>query len=189
MSRIRIRLMSPRAKEIGNGTTIGNNQMSVSPFITENLSKQTVGAAARLPFITLISTHHFFHIRLLHQILECRQICFPQIPGSYVFCIEFMSGRFRSAMNCKMFGTCMKLVISIFRRPLQSVNDSLPHSAGQERIFSISFLSSSPTWVTKDIDIRSPYCQSLIPSKLLLRRSLAIFPSCLITCCIEHFIK
>ena len=160
-------------KEIADGSTVTYHHVFISPFITQNLSQQTIAATTRISFKAVIGAHHLFYIRFLYQVFKGRQISFPQIAGRNILRIEIMAFGFRTAMHGIVFGTGMKFVIFGIGRPLQPINDCNSHTAGQVRIFPIGLLSASPTRVTEDIHVRCPKSQSLTtyPS--------AAFPMCI----------
>jgi hypothetical protein len=68
----------------------------------------------------------------------------------------------RTAVDGEMLQTCVELVIFLRAVTLKAVNDCTSHDCSKIRILAISLLSPSPARVTEDIDIRSPYRESVI---------------------------
>ena len=67
--------------EIADRSTIADNQIFESPFITENLLKQSVAATTGVIVEPLIGTHHLADVGFLDGSLESRHIGFPKITG------------------------------------------------------------------------------------------------------------
>src|SRR6185437_513260 len=61
-------------------------------------------------------------------------------------------------MHCKMFGTRQQLhVFCIAASTLQTLYHRYSHAGGQVRVFSVSFLSAPPTWVSENIYVWRPH--------------------------------
>ena len=65
-------------------------------------------------------------------------------------------------MDRKVLQTCVELIIFLICIALEAVYHRASHHCHQIRILSISLLTTSPPWVTEDIDVRSPYGKSII---------------------------
>ena len=55
-----------RVVEVADGATVSNDDAGETPFITEDVLKQAVAAAARLTLVTLVGAHHFLHVGFLN---------------------------------------------------------------------------------------------------------------------------
>ena len=131
-----------------------------APFISEDILKQGFASAARFPIGTVVGAHNGFYLCFLDAGLKCRKIGFIHIlQGS--FCIKLMTHRFRSAMYCKVLGTCCYLHV-VFIMSLKAFNISHTQSGGQIRVFSEGLMTSSPSGVSKNIYIGRPEGQSLV---------------------------
>ena len=65
-------------------------------------------------------------------------------------------------MHRKMLQTSVKLVVFRIRGTLEAVHHRASHHCHKVWILSICLLSTSPSWVTEDVDVGSPYCKSMI---------------------------
>ena len=73
-----------------------------------------------------------------------------------------MARRFWTTVHGKMLRGRNRLqVLRIF--PLQPLDEGQSHARGQVRIFPVGLLPSSPSRIAKDIDVRRPHRQSLVP--------------------------
>ena len=80
----------------------------------------------------------------------------------------------RPGMYCKMFGTgCCLHCIPISLKCFYKGNSQF---FCKIRIFPISFMASTPSWITENIDIRRPERQSLI------NISVTVYGICIIPC-------
>ena len=176
--------------EIAHSTAIADHQILEAPLIAQNLLQQTGIATTRFVVKTLIGTHHFAHLRILHQCLECRHIGFPHVTRRDIGKIGMMTGVFRSAMHCIVLGTSPQLAIFCVFRTLQATHNSRSHHRGKIGVLAIGFLSASPSRVSEDIHIGSPNRQAV---ELLILSSvehtLVVLGTKLGTSCIEHFVQ
>ena len=154
--------MIARFPEVADGSAVAHYQSLESPLIAENLLKQTVAATARVTIPTLIGTHHFCHLSFLHKRLEGRQIGFVEVARREVGDIELMAIPFRSTMNGKVLGAGKEFAVLAVGRSLESAHHSQSHARCEIRVFAIGFLSTPPTRVAEDVDIRCPERQALI---------------------------
>src|SRR5574344_512774 len=100
--------------EVGNGTTIGDDQVFETPFVTQNALKQSGAAAAGFIIEPLVCTHDLSYVCILHQCLECRQIGFVQFsrPECTAKCLaQARSLRYlASAGPCRPLTTCTPIL-------------------------------------------------------------------------------
>ena len=172
--------MSARHIKVVDGSAIRSNQSLESPFITKNLSFIPGIAATRRSVNPLIGAHHLSHISILHQRFEGRQISLPQITLWQILYIETVSVPFRTAMHGKMLGTGQELDVlgnlggsrsqnsrsrhrfAVEGLSLQTIHHGKSHPRSKIRVLAVGFLSTSPSWVTEYIDVRSPEAQTLV---------------------------
>ena len=84
-----------------------------------------------------------------------------------------MTHGFRTGMHCKMLCTrCSFHGLSI---SLESFYKCNTQAAGQIRIFSVSLMSASPSWITKNIYIGRPQGQSLVNVSVSLLGNSVVF--------------
>ena len=77
--------------------------------------------------------------------------------------IKLVTDGFRTAVYCKMLRTCRRLqMLRILS--LKTSDISTSEFTGQIRILSVCLMTSAPSRIAEDIDIRSPEGQSLIDS-------------------------
>ena len=69
--------MPPGTPEVIDGAAVAGDNSFEPPFLAENLLEVTCVAAAGVSVNALIGTHHFCHVALLHESLECREISLP----------------------------------------------------------------------------------------------------------------
>src|SRR6185437_15876321 len=78
-----------------------------------------------------------------------------------------MPRRLWTAVYREMFRRCERL--QIFRIvPLQSSDIGNTHLRRQKRVFTIGFLAATPTWITKNVDIRRPDGEPVEPVAVTL---------------------
>jgi hypothetical protein len=95
----------------------------------------------------------------------------------------------RTAMDREMLQTCMELVILLVRIALEAVNNGTAHHCGQIWIFSVCLLAASPTWVTEDVDVRSPDGKTMITAHAFFITSDAELDSLLGRSDVEHLFE
>ena len=123
------------------------------------MHQQAVASATRISFQTIVGTHYFFYFSFLYQGFERNQISFMQVTWFYIFGIEFVPVPFRSRVNGKVLGASVYLIVfPVFVQALQAFYNIYAHNACQIRVFTVCFLTASPTRVTEYIDIRCPEC-------------------------------
>ena len=163
--------------KVADGPAVAHHQVFESPFIPQDLLQQAVAATARFSLETLVSTHDFLHVRLLHEGLECGQVGFPKVARVEVFNVETVAQGFRPAMHGEMFRTGMELVVFRVFRALQSFYHGHAHARSQIGVFAPCFLSASPTRVAEDVHVWGPKCQAFISPPVMS------LPSCLVEFC------
>ena len=97
--------------EIGNGTAVAYHHILESPLVAQNLLKQSGAAAAWLVIPTLVGAHHLAHLCLLHKVLECRHIGFPQVAWRHIVYIGMMTAPFRTAVYGIVLGAGKQLAV------------------------------------------------------------------------------
>ena len=168
--------------KVADCTAIAHHQSLETPFITKNLLKQSIIATTWVTIPTLIGTHHLSHLPFLHKRLEGREIGFVEVAWRNICDIELMAVPLRSTMNGEVLGTSKKLAILAVGRTLKSSHHSQTHAGSEIRVFTVGFLPTSPTWVTEDVDVRSPERKTLVH----LHQSALRCKRCLGTCLIAH---
>ena len=159
-SRTFVRMSFMKPEKVIDRPTIGSHVSFESPQITQDRHHQSVIATTRLPFKTIIGTHHRRHAGIHHQLMESRQISIPQIISTHLR-IEFVAPYFGTTVYGIMF--CTSRSLQVFRIvTLQSFDDSRSHHPCQIRVFSICLLSPSPAGIPENIDIRCPKSQPFI---------------------------
>ena len=142
--------------EVAHSTAVADDEILETPFVAKNLLKQTGIATARLIVQTLIGTHHLAHICLGHQRLESRQIGFPQVARRHIGEVGGVACVFWTAVHGIVFGTSPEFAVLGIFGTLKPTHDSLAHLGHEVRVFAVGFLSTSPTWVTEDVDVGRP---------------------------------
>ena len=149
-----------RCVKVTDSTTVTHNEIFETPFVAKNLLEQTVTAAAGVIVESLIGTHHLSDLSILYQRLEGWHVGLPEVAYGNVCEVGGMAGVFRTTMYGIVLGTGPEFAILGILRPLQSTYHLGAHYTCQVGIFTVSLLSTSPTRVTEDVDIRSPYRQA-----------------------------
>ena len=129
------------------------NKISVKlPFISQKIV-EIFASAAWLSVQTIISAHNSLCMSFSYKSLEGRQICLPKLFFRYL-CIKAMSLRLRTAVYRKMLCTSRGFIWKLVA--LKSFYKCAAQPRSQIRILSVSFLTSSPSWIPENIYIRSP---------------------------------
>ena len=141
-------------EEVIDGVAVSQHDTVVTPFVTQDINQQTVAGATGLTFEALISTHHLTNVSFLHQCLEGRQIGLPQVAVGGVH-IHGVAQRLRTAVYSIVLGTGMGLEVLIVIA-LHTQNSLNAQDGIHIGVFTAGLLTTSPTRVTEDIDIRTP---------------------------------
>ena len=154
--------------EIGNGTAVGNHHILEAPFVAQYLLQQTVAAATWVVVPTLVGTHHLAHVTLLHQCLERRHVCFPQVTRRNIGEVGYVTAPLGTAVHCIVLGTCQEFKIpwgrttaTKQRSALKSGDNRESHTTGQIRVFAVCLLSPAPSRVAEDVHVRRPHRQAV----------------------------
>ena len=184
-----VSLMVSLHPQVVDGPAVRHHHSVESPFIPQNLHQQAVASAAGLSLEAVVGTHHFLYMRFLHQILEGRQVGFPQVARGDVFGVELVTVPFRARMHGKVLGAGVQLVIAGVFRPLQSAHHGHAHLPCQVRVFPIGFLSASPARVAEYVYVRCPEGQPLIALQSAAFAEFGGFGPCLVGYGGEHLVQ
>ena len=147
-------LMLTSVIEVVDGVAVGEYDGIVAPLVTQDVDEQTVACTARLALKTLIGTHHLTNVRLLHQCLEGRQIGFPQVAVGGLHIHRVAQG-LRTTVYGIVLGTGVGLEIAVVVA-LHTQNGLHTQHSIHIGVLTAGLLSTSPAWVTEDVDIRTP---------------------------------
>src|SRR6185436_7828792 len=155
-----------------DGAAVGNNVAVEAPLAAQNIRHQLLVCATRLTVRAVVSTHHRVGPAFHDRRAKSGQISFAQIAfvsGR----VETVTLRFRTTMHCVMFrrGYYFEVARVI---TLQSAYELNAKSCGEIRIFAVGFLAASPTWIAKDVDVRTPESQSLVTAVLVVTQKLVM---------------
>ena len=153
--------MVPAGQEVANGTAIAGDDAVEAPLVAQYLLLISRLGAAGLTVDTLVGAHHLGHLGLLHQCLEGGQIGLPEIALGQILYIKLVAVPLRSAMHGKVLGAGQQLAILLVRA-LQTVNHGHTHARGEVGILAVGLLTTTPTWIAEDVDVRCPERQALI---------------------------
>ena len=154
MLRIRMGFMLTLSVEIVDGVAVCKHDSVISPFVAKDIYQKSVICAARDSFVTLISTHNLSYVCLCNKGFERRKICLPKVTLRNAH-IHSVTKRFRTAVDCIMLRTGVGLVVLVVIA-LHTLHGLNAHHAGKVWILARSFLTSTPSRVPYDIDIRAP---------------------------------
>ena len=124
-------------------------------------------AATWLTIDTLVGTHHLSHLSLLHQTLESGQVGFPEVALWQILHVKGVAIPLWSAVYGKVLGTGQQFLViayplTIIGHSLQTTYDSQSHLSCKERVLAIGLLTTTPAWVTENINVRCPERQTLV---------------------------
>ena len=151
-------LVLTTVEEVVDGITVSQYNGVIAPLIAQDVNQQTIARATGLTLETLVGTHHLAYVTFLHQGLESRQISLPQVTVRGLH-IHRMAQGLRTTVYGIVLGTGMRLVIGlpIQRDRFLHTQDGLYTQHGiQIGILTTGLLTASPTWITEDVDIRTP---------------------------------
>ena len=136
--------------EVADRPAIRNEVSLKTPFFSQHLH-QSRTCTAWLSVCAVISSHYGFNTGFTHQRPERRQISL-----CHVFrrsdSIEFMSECFRSAVDCEVLSAGRGL--QCLTASLQASYKSLTHAGSQIRVLSVSLMTTAPSRVAEDVDVR-----------------------------------
>ena len=177
------------SEEVVHSPAVSHYKTVEAPLLSEDLDKKLVTSAARLAFICIVRAHNLLYISSFHKTLESIEICLVEITPRYFLDIEHMALILRTAMDREMLQTCMELVILLIRIALEAVHNGASHHCGQIWILSICLLAASPTWVTENVDVRSPDGKTMIAANAFFITSDAELDSLLGRGDVEHLFE
>ena len=163
--------------EISYSAAVGNNVSLESELIAKNFLKQGRASAANLTVSSVISTHNCRGLCVIYTILERPKVCTVKILLRYNR-IKAMTKSLRTAMNGIVLNRGIKL--AIFSLSLKSLYEGYAHSSCKIRVFTVCFVSSSPSGVAEDVNIGRPIGKSLINFSVAELFILVIFSASLI---------
>ena len=140
--------------EVVDGVAVGEHDGIIAPLATENVNQQTVTRTARLALITVVGTHHLAHIALLHQCLEGWEVSFPKVAHRHRS-VERVALWLRTAVYSIVLGTSVGLEVLVVVA-LHTQNSLHTQHSVQIRVFTTSFLTTSPTRIAEDVHVRTP---------------------------------
>ena len=181
--------MATLSVEVTHRPAVCHHKAIESPLLAENLDQKLVASAAWLAFICIVCTHDLLHICGLDELLECIQICLIEISPRKVLDIEYVSFILRTAMDSEMLQTCVELVVFLISIALETVHHRAAHHCHEVWVLSICLLSTSPSWVAKNVDVRSPYSKSVILDRTLSGTRLVELDALLCGCNFEYILK
>ena len=140
--------------EVVDGIAVSQHDGIVAPLVAQDIDEQTVAGATGLALKTLVGTHHLADVGFLDQSLEGRQIGLPQVTVRGLYVHRVAQGLW-SAVYGIVLGTGVGLeILGVVALHAQ---DSLDTEDGiQIGVLATRLLTASPTWITEDIDIRTP---------------------------------
>ena len=168
-------LMASLTPKIAYRSAVAYHKTAEAPLVAQYLLQQTVAAAAGVAVQPLIGAHLLFCPRLLHKMLEGRQVSLPQVARREVVDVEVVARLFRSAVHGKVLGTGVELHVFMPRRTLQAFHHCLAQARVHVGVFAVSLLSASPARVAEDVDVGRPERKTLVfahRAGLALRRVL-----------------
>ena len=63
--------------EVVDRTTVGKDDVFISPTVPKDVDEQFVAAAAGLALIAVVGAHDFLYVSFFHHSLESRQVGLP----------------------------------------------------------------------------------------------------------------
>ena len=140
--------------EVVDSVTVCQHDTIVVPFITQDIDEQTITGTTRHALETIVGTHHLTDITFLDQSLEGGQVGLPQVTGIDSGVIR-MAQRLRTTVHSIVLGTSMGL--EVVRVVTLHTEYGLHTKNGiQVGVLTTSLLTTSPTRVAEDVDIRAP---------------------------------
>ena len=150
-------LVLSAVEEVVDGVAVGQHDGIVAPLVAQDVDKQTVAGATGLALETLVGAHHLAHVTFLDQCLERRQVGLPQVAVGR-FHVHGVAQGFRTAVYGVVLGTGMGLEIMIVVALHAEYGLQAKHGV-HIRVLTTGLLAAPPTWITENIDIRTPECQ------------------------------
>ena len=147
-------LMLTFIEEVVDGVAVGEHNGIVSPFVAQDVDKQTVAGAAGLTLETLIGAHYLTYISLFHQGLECREIGLPEIAVGGLD-IHRVAQRLGTAVYGIVLGTGMGLEITAIVA-LHAEDGLHTQYCIHIGILATGLLTATPTGIAEDVHIGTP---------------------------------
>src|SRR6185503_12259498 len=130
-------------KDVDDGSAVGDDKPFESPGIPQMFLEQHLVGARRELVDGVISTHHGLHMTFGHCCTEGWEVGLFKIARAWIN-IESVPQRLRPAVHRVVFARCycaQMLQVASLNPP----DEGNTHPPGQERIFSVGFLTASPT--------------------------------------------
>ena len=121
------------------------------PFSSQDIFHKIFMCTTWFSVCSVIGPHHSFNIRFCYKCFKSRKVCFPHILHTCL-CIKFMSERFRTTVYCKMLCACCCFHYrSVTLEPFYKFHAK---SGCQIWIFTVGFMTSSPSRISENIYVR-----------------------------------
>ena len=144
-------------KKVVDSVAVGQYDSIVAPLVAQNINQQTVAGAAGLTLETLVGAHHLAYISFLYQCLKGWQVSFPQVAVGWLYVHRVAQGLW-SAVYGIVFGTGVGLKVLIVVA-LHAQHGLYTQYGIQIGVLAAGFLSTSPTWIAEDVNVRAPECK------------------------------
>ena len=150
------------AIEVVDSTAVAHHNTLIVPLVAQDLYQQTVASAARIALVTVVGAHHLFYATFGNQVLESREVGLVEVARIGEVGIIHVTVPFRTRVNSKVLGTSVGLIVLRISWSLQATHYCQTHRTSEVGVFAVGLLTTSPTWITEDVDVWGPECKSLI---------------------------
>ena len=140
--------------EVADGAAVSHYDAGKTPFVAEDILKETVAAAAGLSLITLVCAHNFLHVGILHNRAEGREVSLPEVAHRN-FGVEAVAVSLGATVHCVVL--CAGVDLEVFLVvTLHSFHSLDAHHSVEVGVLAGSLLSAAPAGIAEDVDVGTP---------------------------------
>ena len=158
--------------EIGNGPAVGNNVTLEAPLIAEEVEEEMIGAG-RLAEHGVVGAHNGISVSIDDGGAKGWRVGVIEIVERHGN-VEAVAESFGAGVDGVVFGRGDGLEIARVIS-LESSDESSAETAGEERVFAVSFLAASPARIAKDVDVGGPEGEAEVARGVVVELRVVIF--------------
>lgn len=136
---------------------VGNEIAVKAPFF--KLVHKAVTCAGGFTVHTVVCAHNALNFCVLYNGFKGRKICLFKLLFGHL-CIKLVAESFGAAVDCKML--CAGGCTESFSLSLQALHIRFAVFGGKIRVLAVGLVSTSPSWITENVDVGCPEGKSLV---------------------------
>ena len=152
--------------DVGDGAAVGDDVPLEAPLLAQDVGEQQLAARGALAVDAVVGPHDDFHLRLLHQHLEGRQVGLPEVVLRRLH-IGLVARGLRSAVHGVVLAAGRHLQVDGVIA-LHAAHEGAAHGAGEEGVLAPGLHATPPARVAEDVHVRAPERKARIARVVLV---------------------